>query len=63
MAEKGGLLPPYGVAIQQAIASGELAKMKSVAAEAEAHLKEYGDVRSALALLHVEIAKLEHKKK
>jgi len=62
MAERGGPLPPYGVAIQQAIAKGDLANMKSVAAAAEAHLKEYGDVRSALELLKVEIAKLEHKK-
>lgn len=62
MAEKGGALPPYGVAIQQAIAGGELAHMKSVAAAAEEHLKQYGDVRSALALLQLEIAKLEHKK-
>jgi len=62
MAEKGGPLPPYGVAIQQAIAKGDLAHMKTVAAEAEAHLKEYGDIRSSLALLKVEIAKLEHKK-
>ena len=62
MAEKGGAVPPYGVAIHQAIAGGDLAQMKSVAAAAEAHLKEYGDVRSALAILNAEIAKLEHKK-
>ena len=54
-------LPPYGVAIHQAIVGGELAHMKQIAAEAEAHLKEYGDVRAALGVLKAEIAKLEHK--
>lgn len=52
-------VPPYGVAIQQAVASGDLAKMKSVAREAEKHLKEHGNVGAALELLKLEIAKLE----
>lgn len=61
MAKKSPAVPPYGPAIQQAIASGELALMKSVAAAAEEHLKQYGDVKSALAQLKLEIARLERK--
>jgi hypothetical protein len=52
---------PYGPPIQQAIASGDLAHMKQVAAAAEQHLQQVGDVRSALAYLKIEIAKLSHK--
>jgi Domain of unknown function (DUF1843) len=51
----------YGVAIQQAIAGGDLPQMKKLVAEAERHLAEWGDVRSSLELLKIEIAKLEHK--
>jgi hypothetical protein len=54
-------VPPYGVAIQQAVASGDLKQMKKTAADAEKHLQDHGDVRSALAVLKIEIAKLEHK--
>ena len=61
--EGGGQVPPYGVTIQQAIVGGGLAHMKSVAAAAEAHLKQYGDVRRAVTFLHVEIVKLEQKHK
>ncbi len=50
----------YGPPIQEAIASGDLPKMKQLAAEAEKHLQEAGDVRSALEYLKIEIAKLEH---
>jgi hypothetical protein len=35
--------------------------MKQVAAEAEAHLKQVGDVRAALEYLKIEIAKASHK--
>jgi hypothetical protein len=62
MAEKTHSVPPYGTAIQEAIAQGDLAHMKKVAQEAEAYLRETGDVRASLAALHVEIAKREHKK-
>lgn len=54
-------VPPYGHAIQQAIASGDVAAMKSVAATAETYLKEYGDVAAALEILKLEIAKAEAK--
>jgi hypothetical protein len=51
--------PPYDMAIQQAIVSGDLAKMKTTAREAEQYLADHGDVPSALAALKIEIAKLE----
>jgi hypothetical protein len=54
-------IPPYGPAIHQAIASGNLAAMKTVAASAEAHLAQHGDVCAALEALKIEIAKLEAK--
>jgi hypothetical protein len=58
-----GPVPPYGPPIQEAIAKGDLAAMKQVAADAEKHLRQVGDVRSALAYLKIEIARLEHKGK
>ena len=51
----------YGPPIQEAIASGDLSRMKQLAAEAEAHLKQVGDVRAALEYLKVEIAKASRK--
>jgi len=57
---KGGVVHPlYGVTIHHATASGNLAEMKKVAAEAEEHLKSYGNVSAALEALKAEIAKLE----
>jgi len=53
---------PYGPPIQEAIAKGDLAVMKQVAADAERHLQQVGDVRTALEYLKIEIAKLSHKK-
>jgi len=55
-------VPPYGVAIQQAVAAGDLAHMKRVAREAEDYLKEWGHVPEALEALKIEIAKLEHRR-
>jgi len=57
---RSGPLPPYGEAIQQAVASGDLAKMKAVAKDAEAFLARAG---TALGALKTEIAKLEKKGK
>jgi hypothetical protein len=51
----------YGVPIQEAIAKGDLAQMKKLAAEAEQHLQQTGDVSAALEYLKIEIAKLSHK--
>jgi Domain of unknown function (DUF1843) len=52
---------PYGVAIQQAVATGDLARMKTAAAAADAYLQECGNVSAALEILKTEIAKLEAK--
>lgn len=59
----GGPVPPYGTAIQQAVASGDLAEMKKLVRQAERFLAEHGDIRAALEVLRVEIQKLEHKRK
>jgi hypothetical protein len=56
-----GTVPPYGPPIQEAIAKGDLAQMKKLAAEAEQHLQQTGDVSAALEYLKVEIARHEHK--
>ena len=55
-------VPPYGAAIHQAIAGGDLARMKEVAASAEAYLAQSGNIGAALEGLKIEIAKLEAKK-
>jgi peptidase E len=57
----GSNLPPYGVAIHQAVASGDLAQMKAAAQQAEAYLQEWGNVPAALESLKLEISKLEKK--
>ncbi|HEY6392862.1 MAG TPA: DUF1843 domain-containing protein [Bryobacteraceae bacterium] len=62
MAEQERLsVVPYGPPIQEAIAKGDLATMKQVAADAEKHLQQVGDVRTALEYLKIEIAKHSHK--
>lgn len=53
------MVPPYGTAIQEAVASGDVQRMKDVAKAAEQYLQDYGDVSAALAALKVEIAKQE----
>ena len=53
-----GPVVPYGVAIHQAIASGDIEKMQAVASEAEAHLAKFGDVSGSLAALKAAIANL-----
>jgi hypothetical protein len=50
---------PYGVAIQQAVASGDLQRMKAAAAAAEKYLSEHGNVSAALEALRIEISKAE----
>lgn len=53
----------YAPTIHGAIAEGNLSRMREVAKQAEQQLQNYGDLRSALEILKVEIAKLEHKKR
>lgn len=48
-------LPPYGVAIHDAIASGDVGQMQKVAADAESYLKEYGEIGDGLKKLRAEI--------
>jgi hypothetical protein len=52
---------PYGIAIQQAVASGDLQRMKDAAASAEKYLSDYGDISAALEALKIEIGKAEAK--
>ncbi|MCA1587228.1 MAG: DUF1843 domain-containing protein [Chloroflexi bacterium] len=52
-------VPLYGVAIHQACERGDLDEMRKVAAQAEEHLAEYGDVPKAYEELKAEIAKAE----
>jgi hypothetical protein len=51
----------YAPAIQEAIASGDLARMRDAHALAEQHMEEFGDVHTALEVLKVEIGKLERR--
>jgi hypothetical protein len=53
----GGIVPLYGVAIHQACERGDLDEMRKLAAEAEEHLAQYGDVPKAYEELKAEIAK------
>ncbi len=54
-------VPPYGDAIHEAIASGDLRKMKAVAKAAKEYLDEVGDLPAALQALKIEIAKAERR--
>lgn len=45
-------IPPYGVAIQEAINSGDQSRMEQVARDAEEYLKNAEDVRAALPDLY-----------
>jgi hypothetical protein len=47
------------VAIQQAIATSDLTRMRETAQQAEKWLAEHGDVRAALEALKAEIARSE----
>jgi len=55
------IIPLYGVTICEAVASGDLARMKEVARQAEEHIREHGNVPAALESLKLEISKLQKK--
>ena len=55
------IIPLYGVTICEAVASGDLARMKEVARQAEAHVAEWGNVPAALESLKQEISRLQKK--
>jgi len=52
-----GPIPLYGVIIHEAIAAGDVEKMTSLVKEAEAHVKEHGNIRAALTALRAELGK------
>lgn len=54
-------IPIYGVTICEAVVSGDLARMKEVAKQAEEHLRECGNVPAAYESLKMEISKLQKK--
>jgi hypothetical protein len=56
-------VPLYAVTIHHCIAGGDVAKMKQLAAEAEKHVADHGNVGAALEVLKAEIAKAEAKHK
>jgi len=60
--EQSHPIPLYGVTIHHCIAGGKLDEMKKLVKQAEQFLHDHGDVRTALDLLKLEIAKLEHRK-
>ena len=49
----------YGPAIRDALATGDLGKMKAAAEEARQQLKDQEDLKTALTELEAAIAKLE----
>lgn len=57
--ETGHVIPPYGVAIHQAISEGDLTKMKALLSQAEAVLQQHGDLAAAVGKLKQEIVKRE----
>ena len=56
--ERVGPIPPYGVAIHDAISGGDLSVMKTVAEQARSHVDE---VMAALAKLEAEITRCSGK--
>jgi hypothetical protein len=52
-------VPPYGVAIHQAISSGDVERMRALVTETEDYLRKAGDVSAALEMLKLEIARAE----
>jgi len=57
--ETGHVIPPYGVAIHQAISEGDISKMKALLSEAEAVLKQHVDLAAAVGKLKQEIVRRE----
>ena len=56
-------MEPYGPAITQAIAKGDLRQMKALVSVTEDKIRQSGNLSAALTLLKVEIAKLEYARK
>ena len=54
---------PYGVGIREAVASGDVDRMRAAQKDAEQYLGHCGDLSARLEALLMEIAKLEGKAK
>ncbi|WGS54240.1 DUF1843 domain-containing protein [Paraburkholderia sp. D15] len=52
-------ITPYGVAIHQAMSTGDLTQMKALLAKAESLLEQQGNLAAAIEVLKLEIARLE----
>ena len=59
MVEPQKLVVPYGTAIHQAIAAGDVRRMRKIAQQVETWLGQHGDIGAALELLKSEIARRE----
>jgi hypothetical protein len=57
-----GVMMPYGVAIREAIASNDLAKMEAIAEQTKQIVKGQGDIHVALLELLEAIESLKKKK-
>ncbi|MDR6762410.1 MULTISPECIES: DUF1843 domain-containing protein [unclassified Flavobacterium] len=57
-----GIMMPYGVAVREAIASNDLAKMEAIAEQAKQVIKDQGDLSAALLELLEAIEALKNKK-
>ncbi|BFM42411.1 hypothetical protein CFS9_10520 [Flavobacterium sp. CFS9] len=57
-----GIIMPYGVAVREALASNDLAKMEAVAKQAKQTIKDQGDLTVALLDLLDAIDSLKNKK-
>jgi hypothetical protein len=57
------IVPLYAVAIQNSIASGDLAQMQDLSAQADRLMADQGDLGGAVTALNAQIAKLQPKAK
>jgi ATP/maltotriose-dependent transcriptional regulator MalT len=52
-------IPPYGVAIHQAIAAGDADRMRALVTETETYLRNASEAGAALETLKAELRKLD----
>jgi uncharacterized protein DUF1843 len=55
------VIPLYAVPIQEAVASGDVQRMKGLVTHAEEYVKTHSEIAGAVEKLKAEIARLEHK--
>jgi hypothetical protein len=51
---------PYGTAIQEAISSGDVSRMRETARAAEEYLRDADEIRAALGKLHEHLKQAGH---